>query len=280
MIFSKPLPFKEAIASRQVKSVLPTTASSAQLKAIAPELRERAMFSARTTNAGYLEKINGLVTRIVSPETIIDPVTGERRPTRPGEYMDIARARVELKQALAAMGYQPDESKRGGLQDLSSDARLNTILETNVRMAQGYGNWQQGQAPAILDQWPAQELYREETRDQERDWTSRWTGAGGKLYGGRMIARKNDAIWTQISEFGLPYPPFDYNSGMGVRDVDHDEAVKLGVIEEKAVVPPEDRKFNEDLEVKPPARQGALFDALVKSLGDSAEFVEGVLRLK
>ena len=280
MIFSKPLPFEEAIASRRVKSVLPTTASSAQLKQIAPELRERAMFSARTTNARYLEKINNLVTRIVSPETIVDPETGERRPARPGEYMDIASARLELKKALAAIGYQPDPDKRGGLQDLSSDIRLDTILETNVDMARGYGTWKQGQEPMILDLWPAQELCRQESRDEPRDWQTRWVQAGGKLYGGRMIALKNSPIWTAISEFGLPYPPFDYRSGMGVRDVRRDEAVKLGVIDENTQVVPEDREFNEDLHAEPRVRRGALLDALVESLKGMAKLVDGVLYLK
>jgi len=269
MIFSKPLPFDEAIDSRQVKSVLPTTASSAQLQQIAPELRERAMFSARTANAGYLDKINDLVTRIVSPEG-----------AGPGEYMDISTARLELKKALAAIGYQPDPKKRGGLQDLSSDRRLNLIIETNTKMAQEYGNWKQGQDPQILDLWPAQELYRREARDEKRDWQTRWVQAGGKLYGGRMIALKNADVWTSVSAFGQPYPPFDYNSGMGVRDVRRDEAVRLGVIEPDAIVPPDDRPFNDDLELDVSERQGALLDALTESLGDTAELVDGVLRMK
>jgi hypothetical protein len=40
--------------------------------------------------------------------------------------------------------------------------------------------------------------------------------AGGQIFGGRMIALKSDPIWTAISAFGTPYPPFDYNSGMWV----------------------------------------------------------------
>ena len=48
---------------------------------------------------------------------------------------------------------------------------------------------------------------------------------------GRMVAMKNDPIWTAISDFGLPYPPFKYNSGMGVIDVSYSEAVDLGVMD-------------------------------------------------
>ncbi len=45
-----------------------------------------------------------------------------------------------------------------------------------------------------------------------------------------MIALKSDAVWTNLSRFGRPYPPFDYGSGMGVEDVDRDEAIELGLL--------------------------------------------------
>ena len=38
-----------------------------------------------------------------------------------------------------------------------------------------------------------------------------------------MVALKEDPVWTRISRFGQPWPPFDFNSGMGVEDVSHDE---------------------------------------------------------
>ena len=54
MIFAEPRPFQEALQSREVRSILPTTANTAELQRIAPALRERAMFSARVTNARFL----------------------------------------------------------------------------------------------------------------------------------------------------------------------------------------------------------------------------------
>lgn len=53
--------------------------------------------------------------------------------------------------------------------------------------------------------------------------------AGGKLYDGRMIALRNDPIWRGISRFGSPVPPFDFNSGMGLEEVNRFEAEALGV---------------------------------------------------
>lgn len=282
MSFSSPVPFKEAIASRAVKTALPTSLSSKEIQdALSAELRERAMFSARMTDLGFLRKVNDLATRIVSPETITED--GVARPARPGEYMDKATARLQLKEAIRALGFHPGTEgvAPGSIKDFSSDARLNLILDTNVRMAQGYGFFQQGQDPAVLDEWPAQELFRAETREKPRDWASRWSAAGGKFFdGGRMIALKNDPVWSAISAFGLPYPPFDYNSGMDVRDIDRAEAVALGLVTEKEAVLPADRGLNDDLSVPVDERAAQLVAEVVKASAGALEFVKGVLKLK
>jgi hypothetical protein len=98
--------------------------------------------------------------------------------------------------------------------------------------------------------FPAQELVRVEEREKPRDWHGKWVDKGGTLYpGNRMIALKDDPIWMKISAFGVPYPPFDYNSGMGVDDISYDEAVELGVIKPD-YEPPKDsplKSFNADL---------------------------------
>jgi len=70
---------------------------------------------------------------------------------------------------------------------------------TNLQQAQGYGHWAQGQDPAVLDQWPAQELIRVQETRVQRDWAARWASAGGTFFDGRMIALKNDPIWRSSS---------------------------------------------------------------------------------
>lgn len=269
MIFSTPTPFSEALQAAEVKSVLPTTASSAELMDLAPELRERAFFMARADNAFHVGRVQEIIDNILQPEA-----------AAPGQYMDAGKARLEITKALTRIGYQPDPGERGTIKDLSSDSRINLILDTQVKMAQGYGYHQQGQDLAVLDAFPAQELFREEDRNEPRDWFARWTQAGGRVFDGRMIAPKNDPVWVAISTFGLPYPPFDFNSGMGVMDVDRQEAEALGVIASDQTIAPETRNFNEDIEISAPDRQDALFTALLQSMGDAAEFVDGALRLK
>ena len=83
-------------------------------------------------------------------------------------------------------------------------------------------------------------------------WEKRWLDAGGSLFGSRrMIAPKTDRIWTDISAFGHPWPPFDFNSGMGLRDVGRREAIRSGVISADDPPPridPEKRPgFNDNL---------------------------------
>ena len=274
MIFTAPTPWKEAIASRDLKTILPTSLSSNDLNLIPAAIRERAMFSASTVNADYLQKVNELITRIVSPETI------DGRPVRPGEYMDKATARLQMGQFLDASGYRPSADQRGGLQDLRSDARLNLIIDTNTQMAQGFGAWHADQNPARLDAWPAQEFYRLESRITPRNWVSRWLDAGGEIYGGRMIALKNDPIWTEISAFDLPYPPYDFNSGMWVRDVSRFEAIDLGLMDADTPTPESDyRGFNEDLQTDISDLAAPLQDALVKSMEGLAHFADGVLKM-
>jgi hypothetical protein len=261
MLFSEPLPFEEALQSREVKRLLPTELSSRELARLPAELRERAMFSARTANAGYLQDIN---------DWTKDLVDGN---------LDQATMRLRMKEKLQALGYQPDPEKRGGIEDLSSDRRLNLIIETNAEQARGYGYWMQGQDPAVLEAFPAQELYRAEERMIPRDWIGRWSEAGGQFYDGRMIALKDDPIWIEISAFGTPYPPFDFNSGMDVRDVSRSEAIDLGVISPEDPPPvPQERGFNDDLQSGSAGDLTPdLQDALLESLGAGFRFLAGVL---
>lgn len=259
MLFSAPVPFREALESREVRTVLPTELRTRLLDEIAPELRERAMFSAGVTSAEKLQDMDDLIGQLLEGK------------------IDRATARTELKRRFGTLGAEVDEAD---LTDLRSDARLNLILDTNVAQAQGYGSWAQGQDEAILDQWPAQELFRAIQSRVPRDWSQRWADAGGRFFGGRMIALKNDPIWTEISRFGTPYPPFDFGSGMDVRDIDRDEAIALGVIDRDTRIQPQSRGFAEDLQATPEVRAQGLRSALADLLQGLAAFDDsGVFRL-
>ena len=94
--------------------------------------------------------------------------------------------------------------------------------------------------------WPAQELYRAEIRIKPREWRKRWNDARRDLGeaatsatyatsdSGPFVAQKNDPIWThpEVNRFGNPWTPFDYRSGMRLRQVMANRARELGVIKE------------------------------------------------
>lgn len=256
------MPFREAIESRAVRQLLPTDFRTKLLAEIPAELRERAVFSAGVTNVEFLQEISDAVDELLGGTT------------------DRATKRAELKKLLQRLEYRPVEGEELSLTDLSSDRRLNLILDTNLQLAQGHGQFAQGQDEGVLFNWPAEEIFDTNPgqTDNRRNWAARWSELGGEFYDGRMIAKKGDPILTAISFFGLPYGPLALNSYWERRDVDRDEAIALGVIQEDEDVAPQSRDFNTDLQASPEVRDAALKDALVESLGGIGQFIGGVLR--
>lgn len=247
--------FKAATDQFRRKIIAPTYLTSSQILGIDSSIRRAALFSAQTANAGYLQKIMSVVDSILAPKTVMRdglPVT---------EGMNFADARLALKEALDKISYQPKPGEAGTIQDLRSDGRLNLITTTQVEMSQGFGQMVLGQDETILDQWPAQELFRAEDRKEERDWNSRWKQAAtaandGNAYRvlsdyGVMIAMKDSVIWDMLGELwddslGNPYPPFAFRSGMWIRDVDRDKAIELGLCDSDAKVQPREVMFKTD----------------------------------
>lgn len=217
-------PFFEAIVKHLSRVETPSPRTAEQWAQVPRDIRERAFFSAQVTNTRHLQKLKDQVADILAPRTDIDP--GGKRVTR---GLDLATARLEIKQMLESIGYDPGV-KRGTIEDLSSDQRINLQITQNTESAQGFGNFLQSTETGAIDAYPAQELFRAEDRMEPRDWPERWQEAGGQLFGDRMIALKEDPIWESISRFDAPYPPFDYNSGMWVRDVARSEAEDLGLL--------------------------------------------------
>jgi hypothetical protein len=254
MLFTDPMPFAEAVNAAKVRSLLPTSGKTADLQRLGSEVKRRALFSATVETVTRLQSFRDGIDRLIDGDT------------------DQATVRAELKQMLQKDGYLPDPEKAGGLQDLSSDKRLNLILETNVQTAQGLGWYQQGLDPAVLDEWPAQELYRAFSTGKQREWPERWQRAGGRFYDGRMIALKDDPVWKALGDPGLfpdalgnPYPPFAFNSGMDVQDISRDEAMSLGLIDADTQVSPDPIDMSQDLSSSAEIRDAALKDAVESS---------------
>jgi hypothetical protein len=191
-----------------------------------------------------------------------------------------------MKQHLASIGYQPDPTKLGTLQDLSSDRRLNLIISTQTAMAHGYGQHVQTQTPIALNLYPAQELFRAITpRGRGRPWAARWNAARATSASessatlatddnnGPFFAQKNDPIWTALSTFGNPYPPFDYSSGMRVRDVSRPVAIQMGILLPDQQITPNIPPLNDNLSSPTSQLTPELLAPLLDFFGSIAQLI-------
>lgn len=247
------------------KALVASPMKSADWSSIQAGLRDRAFFSATVDDARRLAVMREAVSKVAAGE------------------LDESQARLAIREALERTGYQrPDDVKEGSIRDLYSQRRLDLIIQTNVAEARGYVRYLEGTSEGALAAFPCQELVRTQNRKAPRNWPEIWKGHGGSLYGsGRMIALKTDPIWTAISRFGHPWPPFDFGSGMGVRDVGRREAIRYGVIspDDPPPKPPKPPRFNDGLaEPLPKGESKPVQDFLQERLGSQVSVQKGMIR--
>lgn len=182
-------------------------------------IKDRAFFSSRVESVRFLD---------VCRSKIADLIGNVRNSD--GALTSRAEVVSSIMRAAREAGIT---SGSASISDPGSEARANVIIDTNAGLAAGYARLEMDSTLGARIAFPCYELVRVEERNVPRDWRSKWVSNGGRLYQGRMVALKDDPIWTAISRFGCPYPPFDFNSGMGVEDVSFDEAVQLGLIDDE-----------------------------------------------
>jgi hypothetical protein len=191
---------------------------SSQWNQIQAGLRNRAFFSSRIAAVNILAAMRKEAAEYAQGET------------------DLSKIRMEFREKLKTLKYSPKPGEEGTIHDLFSQARIDVIVKTNVAQARGYMQFAEGMSPGAFAAFPAQEFTRVAHRRNKRaDWPERWAKAGGKTYGGRMIALKDDPVWVNLSVFGNPFPPFDWGSGMGAMDVDRKTAIQLGLVSDAAL---------------------------------------------
>ena len=208
----------KAVSKFESRAATASAKSSAEWSRVEPALREKCFFSARVNDAEVVGKMRELIGKAIDSSK------------RGGNEAFVSQEKFisEMKNYLRGHGYATGGT---ALTDITSRRRLGLIYQMNVEEAREYARYVRGQDAAALDMYPAQEFLRVEDRRVPRtDWQTRWRAAGGKIYGGRMIALKSDPVWTNLSRFGRPYPPFDFGSGMGVEDIDRDEAIELKLL--------------------------------------------------
>lgn len=247
LIITQPTDATDALKRAAARDVLPFALGSREQRAkFTVALREMAVFSARTTNAEYLQRLRTVINSVAQGD------------------MDMGEARVILKQTLGALGYTPEggfpgdapvsPAVEGSLQDLRSFRRQDLILRTQKELLGGAGQKMRGTERAAMRQYPAWELVRVISRAVPRNWKSRFQQVGGKLIGGRIIAMKEDPVWAELGSafddsLDVDHPPFAYNSGMRWRPVSVDELRELGV--DKIKIDGEDTSLDEILDTLP-----------------------------
>lgn len=203
-------------------------------------LRDRAFFSSQVTEAKILHAMR---------QNVAELVGGGKSPSE---------VRRDLRAYLYSIGYDVGES-RGTIKDLTTKARLDVMMKTNADQAKGYASHLRATTTGAILAFPAYELVRVERRKLPRDWGARWAAAAQKVdwegvaRNGAMIALKTSPIWAALSRFGNPFPPFDFNSGMGVRDVKKSVCREIGLLgpNEQPKIP-EVPDFNGNLSEKVP----------------------------
>ena len=247
------------------KNLVASGLSSAEWSSLSAALRDRAFFSSRVQSLRFLETCRARIADLLAANPNSDGATTSRAQA----VSDIMRA---AREAGIATG-------KGGLTDPGSPSRAAVIVDTNAAMAAGYARAEQANSYGARLAFPAYELVRVEERREPRDWRRRWIAAGGKLYQGRMVALKDDPVWTAISRFGHPYPPFDFGSGMGLDDVSFDDALALGLVKDD-YQPPEKsplKTFNDGLEADLNVDDGNTLGELRKIFGDQIRNDNGKL---
>lgn len=222
------------------KTVFPTALRSDEIRLFwSKALKEKALFSARTTAKEYLDKVKEC---LVDYERGISQ-TSDGQPISQG----IERVRTQMAEKLNELGLiERDENGNaveGKMTNLGSTMRLNLIVKTNTALAHSMQQKMSAQDPLQKILRPYFELYRGESRKTQRNWYDRWLTAVSKVNGEgviegttRMIARTDSPIWSELGNMfkdsiGVDSPPFCWGSGMRWRTVTAKEIKSLGLHE-------------------------------------------------
>ena len=250
------------------KTLVASRIDSKRWEAVRAGLRDRAFFSSRVESLRLLREARARTAALLS--------SGRRAD---GALESRASAVRAIREAAEAAGAATGE---GGLKDPGSARRAALIVDTNARLAAEHVRWEGDMDYASRLAFPCREFVRAgHSRKPRRDWPERWKAAGGKTYAGRMVAPVDDPVWERLSRFGLPYPPFDYGSRMGVRAVSRADAVEIGAIPPDYSPPeetPPERDFNARLDAglgfKPSEEERKFLD---DAFGDQLKYSGGRL---
>lgn len=225
-------PFQEAVTF--VADQVPTGSpyNSAEWAALHPDVRTKSFFSARVENVRFLERGQKLLDDFLDKnvEDVTDSSGVTRKMLKVGSRADFVRQMREFQIAEGMATEDDFIGKQTDITDITKLSRLQLIFDTNIKQSFGYGRWLQGMSPVLLDAYPASRFVRlpgsveKRIRHVESEGEVRLK-TDFKYWAGYQNAE-------EIGGFGVPWPPYGFNSNMTQRDVTRKEAVRLGLIKQ------------------------------------------------
>jgi hypothetical protein len=279
-------PLQEAVAKMDRKSPVAVALRSDQWDKVPVAIRERSQFSAKVASTRLLQHIQDQTRGALAWEK--EKIAASSKAAGGEAFINRSSFIASARKIAVEEGINtttPD--KYGTVRDIRSAKRLGLIWDMQTTTAQEYARWKVNNDPEVLNAFPAQRLVRIEERLHPRPswyWPSRWSEAFSAVRGEgaaerEMTALKTSPIWSKLSRFGTPWPPFDYQSGMGLEEIDRDEAESLGLVSPSDKISPDsDPGLNQGLEVGVKELDPQLTEWLSSQMGDAVSLVEGVLK--
>jgi len=248
-MITRPLPFEQAVTMLEQRAIVPASEwNSALWRSKREEVAQRSFFSANVENMRFLNRAKKFIsdTLELATKEVIDPDGKTVRMLSGGDRATFVRTMREfmIQESMVSGEEEFFDVDQKDLTDLRSENRLRLIYDTNLRQAFGFGQWKQGQTPTILRRVPAQRFVRDRIVRVKRPRHA--------LSEGEVRLKSDIEYWgnyqndPKIGGFGVPWAPFGFNSGMGLQDVDREEAIALGLPVEK-IKPDTKRGLNSKL---------------------------------
>ena len=263
MTFAEPIPFAEAIAKLAGRRIIPSAANTAQWSQIETALRERAFFSSRVESARVLQSMRDYLVDFQEENRMENGgLVAHSRAEFVANMRELA-IREGLGKIDPKTGRIDPNIRENDLTDIRSIRRLQLIFDTQTESANEYGFWSQGQDPDILNVFPAQRFIRIRPVLAPRSYHAANEGA---------IRRKDDlAFWLSMNrDFGVPWGPWGFGSGMGVEDVDRDEAETAGILKPGQRIKSVAKDFNDGLSASVRDLDSDILAALRRTTGGTS----------
>lgn len=283
--------YLEGLKALLRKKTFPASFNSADWQAVAPAIRQRSFFSATVESAKVLSRFRRMLLdwQAAATEDVVSPAG---IPTKAYKISGLADFRERAGDLLIQEGLaEPEDFKKGGIQNVASMSRLKLIFNTNTQQAQEFAAYEMRVTNAnYINLFPAARFVRRPGAVQPR---LRHVEAQGE------IRRWDDfAFWLRqnaadIGGFQVPWGPWGFNSYMTQEPVSRAQAEQLGLVRKGQRLPALDltpwgiapkTRFNQGVEatvddVTPEIRQQAI-DTITARLGPGAVGPDGKLSLE